>query len=132
VVISSDPIFYPYVTEPEVMVAMSLEGYNKYRTNLTKDGKLLIDEDLVALASDENLARVFKIPATRFAEELGRKIVANIVMLGFFSGFTSYVDNESLRKAVADAVPKPTIELNLRAYDKGRNHALSLLAGSPK
>jgi 2-oxoglutarate ferredoxin oxidoreductase subunit gamma len=132
VVMSSDPIFYPYVTEPSVMVAMSLEGYNKYRTNLTKDGKLLIDEDLVTLAPDENLARVYRIPATRFAEELGRKIVANIVMLGFFSGLTGFVDNVSLRKAVADAVPKPTIDLNLRAYDKGRNHALSLPEGSKK
>jgi len=132
VVISSGPIFYPYVTEPSVMVGMSQEGYTKYRKNLTKDGKLLIDEDLVTLAPDENLARVYRIPATRFAEELGRKIVANIVMLGFFSALTGLVNDASLRKAVSEAVPKATIDLNIKAYDKGRSHALSILEGSTK
>ncbi|HVP57451.1 MAG TPA: 2-oxoacid:acceptor oxidoreductase family protein [bacterium] len=130
VVISNDPIFYPYVTEPSVMVGMSQEGYTKYRANLAKDGKLLIDEDLVTLAPDENLARVYRIPATRFAEELGRKIVANIVMLGFFSALTGLVRDESLRKAISEAVPRPTIDLNIKAYEKGRSHALAILQGS--
>jgi 2-oxoglutarate ferredoxin oxidoreductase subunit gamma len=132
VVISSGPIFYPYVTEPSVMVGMSQEGYTKYRKNLTQDGKLLIDEDLVTLAPDENLARVYRIPATRLAEELGRKIVANIVMLGFFSALTGLVNDASLRKAISEAVPRATIDLNIKAYDKGRAHALNLLEGSTK
>jgi len=84
----------------------------------------------VTLAPDEAASRVYKIPATRFAEELGRKIVANIVMLGFFSALTGYVDDASLRKAIADSVPKATIDLNIKAYDRGRSHALSLLEGS--
>ena len=127
IVISSGPIFYPYVIEPHVLVAMSQAGYDMYRKNLVKGGRLLIDEDLVTPAPDEDISRVFRIPATRFAEELGRKIVANIVMLGFFSALTGYVDDASIRKAVSDAVPKPTIPLNLKAYDKGRSHALSLI-----
>ncbi len=130
VVISNDPILYPYVILPSVLVGMSHEGYSKYRNNLAKDGMLLIDEDLVTLAPDEAASRVYKIPATRFAEELGRKIVANIVMLGFFSALTGYVDDASLRKAIADSVPKATIDLNIKAYDRGRSHALSLLEGS--
>ena len=70
------------------------------------------------------------IPATRFAEELGRKIVANIVMLGFFAGLTDFVSEEAIIKAIKESVPKPTIDLNLKAFEKGRNHALSLLEGS--
>jgi len=127
VVISEQPIAYPYVTSVGVLVGMSQEGYNKYRKQRTADAKVLIDEDLVTLAPDEDLSRVYRIPATRFAEELGRKIVANIVMLGFFSALTGLVDDQALRKAVADSVPKPTIDLNIRAYEKGRSHALALL-----
>jgi 2-oxoglutarate ferredoxin oxidoreductase subunit gamma len=130
VIISPERIFYPYVIKPDVLVGMSQEGYDKHRTNLKEDGKLLYDEDLVSLSPKETAKNIYAIPATRFAEELGRKIVANIVMLGFFSGLADFVSEEALKKAIAEAVPKPTIELNLKAFDKGRNYALSLLDGS--
>jgi len=130
VVISDTRIAYPYVTDVGVLVGMSQEGYNKYRTQRSKDAKVLIDEDLVMLAPDEDPSNVYKIPATRFAEELGRKIVANIVMLGFFSALTGIVDDKSLRRAISESVPKATIDLNIRAYEKGRDHALAILEGS--
>jgi 2-oxoglutarate ferredoxin oxidoreductase subunit gamma len=130
VVISDEAITYPYVTDVGVLVGMSQEGYDKYREMRSKDAKVLIDEDLVALSPDEDLSKVYRIPATRFAEELGRKIVANIVMLGFFSALTGFVEDQSLRKAISESVPKPTIDLNIRAYEKGRNHALAILEGS--
>ena len=126
IIICDGPIFYPYVVEPDVLVGMSQEGYDKHRMNLGKDGFLLVDEDLVTVASDEKAKKVFKIPATRLAEELGRKIVANIVMLGFFSGLTGIVSDEALKKAIIDSVPKGTTELNLKAFEKGKSHALSL------
>jgi 2-oxoglutarate ferredoxin oxidoreductase subunit gamma len=130
VIISPERIFYPYVIESDVLVAMSQEGYNKHRKNLKPNGRLLIDEDLVELAADESAKNIFKIPATRFAEEIGRKIVANIVMLGFFSGLADFVSEEALRKAISESVPKPTIKLNLKAFDKGRDYALKLKEGS--
>jgi 2-oxoglutarate ferredoxin oxidoreductase subunit gamma len=130
VVIADGVIHYPYVIEPNVLVGMSQEGYDKHRTNLAEDGFLLYDEDLVTLAPDEKAKKVFKIPATRFAEEMGRKIVANIVMLGFFAALTGMVNDEAFRKAITDAVPKGTTELNLSAYDKGRSHAQSLMEGA--
>ena len=37
---------------------------------------------------------------------------------------------EALKKAITDAVPKGTTELNLKAYEKGRSHALSLTKGA--
>ena len=39
------------------------------------------------------------------AEELGRKVVLNIVMVGFFGAVTNLLDPDSLRKAVEDSVP---------------------------
>lgn len=130
VIISDGPIFYPYVIQPDVLVGMSQEGYDKHRKNLASDALLLYDEDLVALAPDEQAKKIFHIPATRFAEELGRKVVANIVMLGFFSGLTGIVSDDALKKAITDAVPKGTTELNLKAYERGRSHAMSLTEGA--
>jgi len=130
VIVSPDRIFYPYVIECDILVGMSQEGYDKHRGSLKPDGILLIDEDLVTPAPDEKPERTYKIPATRFAEELGRKIVANIVMLGFFSAFADFVTEDALRKAIRDSVPKPTIDLNLKAFDKGRSYAQEIKQGS--
>jgi 2-oxoglutarate ferredoxin oxidoreductase subunit gamma len=130
VIIADGRIFYPYVIESDILVAMSQEGYDKHHASIKEDGVLLYDEDLVTLATGETAKQKYSIPATRFAEDLGRKIVANIVMLGFLSGMTDLVSEDALRKAVSDAVPKPTIELNLRAFDKGREYARTLLEGS--
>ena len=53
------------------------------------------------------------------AESLGRAIVQNIVMLGFFAAVTGIVSREAMREAVAHSVPEGTQELNLRAFDAG-------------
>jgi 2-oxoglutarate ferredoxin oxidoreductase subunit gamma len=131
VIISDGRIFYPYVIESDILVGMSQEGYDKHRSSLKKStGVLLYDEDLVSLDPKEDAGHIYTIPATRFAEELGRKIVANIVMLGFLSGITEIVSEDALKKAISDSVPKPTIQLNLKAFDRGREHAKKLLEGS--
>ena len=63
--------------------------------------------------------KVLSIPSTRIAEELGRSIVQNIVMLGFFAAATKIVPIETMRQAVEESVPRGTEELNLRAFDAG-------------
>jgi len=79
VVVSDEPVDYPKVTDPDVMVVMSQEAYATYAAQRSSDCLLLIDEDLVTANNGEG--RIRCIPATRIAEGLGRRIVANMVML---------------------------------------------------
>ena len=84
-----------------------------------------MDEDLVILDEDrikENQWQVFKIPATKFAEELGKKIVANIVMLGFLVAVTAIVSYDGMKQAILSSVPKGTESFNEKAYEKGFSH----------
>jgi 2-oxoglutarate ferredoxin oxidoreductase subunit gamma len=67
------------------------------------------------------------VPATRLAEELGRKMVLNIVMVGFFGAVTSLIATEALRQAVADSVPPASQKLNLQAFEKGYEYGASLI-----
>ena len=71
--------------------------------------------------------RVYSVPATRLAEQLGRKMVLNIVMVGFFGAVTDLLDREALRQAVAASVHRRFSELNLRAFDKGFENGATLL-----
>jgi len=119
VVVSDDRILYPYVTHPGIMVLMSQDAFTRYAGEVAQGGTLIIEEDLVQPAQIPNGATVFKVPATRLAEELGRRMVLNIVMVGFFASVTKLLTPEAVRKAVADSVPRGTIDLNLKAFDKG-------------
>lgn len=119
VIISDAPVSYPHLTRPNVVVAMSQEAYAKYSTDLAEDGLLLIDDDLVQPNDRKHQTRLYRIPATRLAEEMGRKMVANIVMLGFLAALDHSVSAEALRRAVRESVPKGTEEFNLQAFERG-------------
>src|SRR5512143_822103 len=128
VVVDSNPILYPYVHNPHLMVAMSQDAFNKFSPELRPDGILLIEEDLVKVSGLPPTVKVYGVPATRFAEELGRKMVLNIVMVGFFAAITGIVSEKAAREAVADSVPPATIDLNMRAFDRGFEYGKKLLA----
>ncbi len=121
IVINDTKVDYPYTTSPDIMAIMSKASYDKFRPELKKDGVLLIEEDMVPLDANDN-AEVYKIPATRFAEELGNKIVTNIIMLGFLVGVTEFVSYESMQSAILDTVKSRFKELNLKAYNRGYEH----------
>jgi 2-oxoglutarate ferredoxin oxidoreductase subunit gamma len=129
-VVSDSPVLYPYVTQPDIMVIMSQEAYNRFATELKPGGLLIIEEDLVRVSHLNMDKKVYSIPATRFAEELGKRMVLNSVMVGFFTAVTKLLEAEAVRKAVADSVPPSFRELNLKAFEKGFEYGGSTLAGT--
>src|ERR1700746_1813864 len=118
-VLSDSAVLYPYVTRPDIMVVMSQEAYNRFAPELKPQGLLIIEEDLVRVSDLKGDPKVYSIPATRIAEELGKRMVLNSVMVGFFTAVTKLLTPEAVRKAVADSVPPSFRELNLKALEKG-------------
>jgi len=127
VILAKEPVLYPYVTRPDVLVVMSQEAYAKYAPELKENGILIVEEDMVRISGVPSGIRIYGVPATRLAEELGRRMVLNIVMVGFFAAVTGLLTPDSIRQAVADSVPPATRELNLRAFDKGFEFGLTKL-----
>jgi 2-oxoglutarate ferredoxin oxidoreductase subunit gamma len=127
VVVSDERVLYPYVTSPHVMIAMSSDGYQTHKKTLSRSGILVYDSDLVNPDKPGPESKAFGIPATRIAEELQRKIVMNIVMVGFFGAVAEVLPQEALRKAVETSVPSGTEELNLKAFDRGFAYGVELL-----
>ena len=119
--ISSDEILYPYIRRPDIFVVMSSEGYDKYRDELKEDGTLIYERDLVKPQLKKGQA-AFGVPSTRIAEQLGRSVVQNIVMMGFFAAVTGMVTREEFREAVKASVPPGTEDLNLKAFEAGYDY----------
>jgi 2-oxoglutarate ferredoxin oxidoreductase subunit gamma len=130
--LSDQPVLYPYVTQPDVLVVMSQEAYTKFGPELKEGGTLLIERDLVRVSDLPKQTRIYSVPATRLAEELGKRMVLNIVMVGFFAAVTQLLEAVAVRKAVADSVPASFRELNLKAFDKGYEYGKAALAAGPE
>ncbi len=129
VILSTEPILYPYVTRSDILVTMSQEAYTLFAPQLKEDGILIIEQDLVRIDELPAGVRVYSLPATRLAEELGKRMVMNIVMVGFFGAVTNLLNPDALRDAVADSVPPAFRELNLKAFDKGFEYGTKHLIG---
>ena len=127
VVISDGEIDFPKVVEPDVLVVMSQHAYNEYAEKVKSGGTVIMDSDMIPNEQELANAKVFRVPATKIAEQLGRKIVANIVMLGAFAALTNVLDKDVLKESIKANIPKSTEELNLTAFEKGYEYGKSLV-----
>lgn len=116
--LSPEEVLYPYIQRPDFFVVMSSEGYDKFRDELKEEGTLVYEKDLVKPDLKKGQP-AYGITSTRIAENLGRTIVQNIVMVGFFAAVSGVVTKDEMRSAVEHSVPPGTEELNLRAFDAG-------------
>ncbi len=130
-IVSNSPVLYPYVAKPDILVVMSQEAFNRFAPELKDRGILIIEEDLVRVTNLPGDVKVFSIPATRIAEELGKRMVLNSVMVGFFAAVTNLLEADAVRKAVADSVPSSFRELNLKAFDRGFEYGKTATPASP-
>jgi len=118
-IISDEPISYPNLTRPDILVVMSQEAWNKYAGEVKPGGIMLVEEDMVTVEKPRPDIKMVRIPATRLAEEIGKKMVANIVMLGALTATAKIIPEKAMQSAIKSSVPPGTENLNLTAFQKG-------------
>jgi 2-oxoglutarate ferredoxin oxidoreductase subunit gamma len=130
VITSDEPVLYPYVTRHDILVVMSQEAYVKFAPEVKDKGTLIIEQDLVRISNLPSGTKVYSCPATRIAEELGKKMVLNVVMVGFFAAVAKVIKPEALRQAVLESVPPAFKELNEKAFNAGMKYGIEHLSGT--
>jgi len=119
VVVSESRILYPYITHPGTLMALSQEAYERFYGELIKGGTLIVEQELVKVNHEHPDLKVWHVPATRFAEELGNRLFTNLVALGFFTAVTGIVSAEAMKKALPGLVPDRFLKINIKAFEKG-------------
>ncbi|UCE91802.1 MAG: 2-oxoacid:acceptor oxidoreductase family protein [Methanobacteriota archaeon] len=127
--LSAEEMHYPFVEIPDYLVVMSRQGYDKYINDVKPETRILLDPDLVP---EKPQGHVYRIRATRAAEEMGTRVVANVVMLGALREISNMVSNEALEKAMLEIVPKATYDLNKNALAAGRDLGAEAMQGKDK
>ncbi len=121
VVISDEPVDYPFVIEADVLALLFQEAYVKFRSCLAPDGLLIVDTGLVRPDKDDDA--VHGLPATEIAEKLGNRLTTNVVLLGYLVEKTGVVSREALEAAIRDTVRPEHHEIDMRALEAGARAA---------
>lgn len=116
-VISDEPIDYPLVTHPNILVAMSQDGFDNNWIITTPDATIIVEKEMINTCPVQG-RKLFSVPALSIAEELGKRVVANIVILGFLAAKTRIVNPDSLQAAILARYAKAT-DLNRTAFQRG-------------
>ena len=123
VIISDQPVVFPRVTRPDILLAQAQDSIKRFAHTLKPDGLLIIDSDMIS-TTPENIERVLEIPATSIARNrLNAPVTINMVMLGALCKATSVVSRKALEKAISDAVPSGKAQINSDAFNLGYDSA---------
>jgi len=128
VVVSDERVLYPYITSTGILMALSQEAYEKFSGDVTEGGILIAEQDLVKPRSEHPGIKFYRVPATRFAEELGNRLFTNLVALGFFTAVTKVATADAMKKALPGLVPERFLKINIKAFDKGYEHGIQMLS----
>ena len=119
VIISDEPIHYPNVLQPNVLVCLTQEAYNKYSSIIRPGGLLMTDTRYVATQRSVD-ARHVELPLYKTVlEKLAQPIVLNICMLGALLGLTKLVKPESILKVLETRIPPAFLDVNRQALELG-------------
>jgi 2-oxoglutarate ferredoxin oxidoreductase subunit gamma len=116
-VISDEPIDYPLVTKPDILIAMSQEGFDDNWKITAPKATIITESGIVKTCPVEGRV-LYEVPSVNIAEKLGKRVVANIVMLGFLAQKTRIVSQEALLKAILGRYAKAAA-LNRKAFQSG-------------
>jgi 2-oxoglutarate ferredoxin oxidoreductase subunit gamma len=119
IILSNQPINFPGVVQPNILVCLTQEAYNLYSTIIRPGGSLITDSRFVQTTKKVD-ARQTELPMyDAVMKEIGKPIVFNICVLGALIGSTELLRPESVMKAIGDKVPRSFLEMNNKAFDLG-------------
>lgn len=119
VIIADSPINFPKVIQPNVLVCLTQESYNKF-CNIIRPGGLLITDTryVKPQLKVDAIQRELSMYAT-VMERIGKPIAFNICMLGAVVGLTELVRPESIMKVLEQRIPSGFLEMNRQALELG-------------
>jgi 2-oxoglutarate ferredoxin oxidoreductase subunit gamma len=129
VIIADMPIYYPKVVQPNVLVCLTQEAYNKFSGIIRPGGLLITDSRYVKIQRKvDALQRELPIYRT-VLEQIGKPIVFNICMIGSLIALTEVVTPDSIMKVLETRVPADLLDMNRKALQLGGELGAKVKAG---
>jgi 2-oxoglutarate ferredoxin oxidoreductase subunit gamma len=134
VIVAGEAIDYPEVQRPDVSLVLSQAAFDKYGGDTRPGGLLVYDSGLVEPDQEDQSVVRCGLPFTQAAsDELGKKVVTNIIAVGSLARISGVLPVDAVRDAVLNRVPARFRELNDEAFTIGLRlgeEAVAMLATS--
>jgi len=120
VVISSEEIKFPIVTNPETIILMNEPSYKRFKDKFSPTYKIVN----TSLVNPESNSKIIGIPASKIAEELGNVRVANMVMAGGYVELIKDLDISKVEEILKNMLKERVqlLDINLKAFEAGRKY----------
>ncbi|MDF2524440.1 MAG: 2-oxoacid:ferredoxin oxidoreductase subunit gamma [Clostridiales bacterium] len=125
VIISDEPIGSPILNSATALIVMNGPSLEKFEDAVTKDGIIITDSVLVEQAPKREDVKVFQIPATQIASDMGNLTYANIILLGKLIEATGVVSKKNFEEALKKVLPQKKhylIPEEMNALETGANY----------
>ena len=119
IIISDSKINYPKVVQPNVLVCLTQEAYNKFYPIIRPGGLLITDTRYVKIQRKADAVQKELPMYQTVMEKIGKPIVFNICMLGVVVSMTQLLKPESIMKVLETRIPAGFLEMNRQALDIG-------------
>ncbi|MBE9541265.1 MAG: 2-oxoacid:acceptor oxidoreductase family protein [Proteobacteria bacterium] len=123
VIIADSDIRFPKVIQPNVLVCLTQEAYNKFTDLIRPGGLLLTDSHYVKQEKKVDAKQVELDMYKEVMDKIGKPIVFNICMLGALIELTQLIKQESIMKVLGSRVPAAFLDLNKQALELGQKIA---------
>jgi 2-oxoglutarate ferredoxin oxidoreductase subunit gamma len=118
-IISTEPIHYPKVTNPHVLVCLTQEAYNKFSPIVRPGGLLIADTSFVSTVRKTDARQIVLPMYETVKKEVANTVVFNVCMIGCIVALTGIVRRESVEKALTARMSPSHLPINLKALDLG-------------
>jgi len=119
VIISESTIDYPKVIQPNVLVCLTQEAYNKFYPMIRPGGLLITDTRYVKTQKKVD-AQQRELPMFQnVMDKIGKPIVFNICMLGAVMAMVDLINPEAIMKVLENRIPADFLDLNRQALELG-------------
>ena len=119
VIIADTDIRFPKVIQPNLLVCLTQEAYNKFSGLIRPGGLLLTDSHYVREERKSDAWQVELPMHKTIMDKIGRPIVFNICMLGALIGLTRLVKTDSVMKVLQSRIPPGFLDMNEQALELG-------------
>lgn len=119
IIIADSEINFPKVVQPNILVSLTQESYNKFSGIIRPGGLLLVDSKYVTIGKKVDAKHIALPMYDTVMKEIGKPIVFNICMLGALIGVSGLIKPESILKVLETTIPEDFMEMNKKALDLG-------------
>jgi len=125
VILSDTPVGSPIVDHPNVLMVMNAPSLDKYENAVKEGGCIFLDSTLITREVERKDVKVYRVPATQMANDMGMAGLANMILLGAVIAETGCISEEGIPEALKKVIPARKmnlLEANLKALEAGREY----------